>query len=156
MRLEGDRFVNSTLEEGYDFFIKDRWKKEFHFRVSTFPCPTGLISEAIEVKPDDAEGYMFSILSHIDTDIEKAELLLKAKIKKGINTRYLTTRSGRLNIGDKNQLRGRIGYNTDLTDTEHENVLIIDGKRITFEQLVIMLRGFEGWQFDLKLIDPCD
>lgn len=41
--------THSTLDEGHDFFITDKWKKKHHFKIATFEVPTGLFSEAIEV-----------------------------------------------------------------------------------------------------------
>lgn len=41
--------------------------------------------EASEVK----EPRQYQVLSDFDSDVEHAELLLKGKIKKGINTKYL-------------------------------------------------------------------
>ena len=48
------------------------------------------MSQAIEVVKDEkSEPYIFSILSPTGSDIEKTELKLKAKIKRGIDNRYL-------------------------------------------------------------------
>jgi len=49
------------------------------------------LSEAIQVLVDSSvqERRIFHVLSDFDADIEKAELQLKAKLKKGINKRYL-------------------------------------------------------------------
>ncbi len=67
------------------FFITDKWKKKRHFKISTFPCAGGLVSEAIEIVENVRnEPYEFAILSPFDIDIEYAELQLKAKIKRGI------------------------------------------------------------------------
>ncbi len=36
-----------------DLIIKDQWKRACHFKIASFPVPTGLASEAIEVKEDN-------------------------------------------------------------------------------------------------------
>ena len=74
--INGDSIVHSTLESGKDLIIKDQWKREYHFKIASFPVPTGLASEAIEVKEDNSPGYMFNILSNFDTDPEVADYCL--------------------------------------------------------------------------------
>jgi len=46
--IDGDTIVHSTLESGKDLIVKDQWKREYHFKIASFPVPTGLASEAIE------------------------------------------------------------------------------------------------------------
>ena len=48
--INGDKVVHSTLESGEDLIIKDQWQREYHFKIASFLVPTGLASEAIEVK----------------------------------------------------------------------------------------------------------
>jgi hypothetical protein len=152
MKFDGKSFTHSTLEEGYDFSILDKWKKNRHFKISTFPCPGGLLSEAIEVvKNKNTEPYEFSILSSFDTDIEYAELQLKAKIKRGINKRYLKNYKGRLGLGKENEIVGRINWDQIVDDGSM--ILSVDGKRLTKDQFWEILSPYEGWQFKLKIID---
>ncbi|MDZ7792932.1 MAG: hypothetical protein U5P10_04340 [Spirochaetia bacterium] len=156
MRLEGDHYIHSTLDEGYDFRIKDRWKHEYLFRISTFPCPGGLLSEAIEVKNDESLSYRFTVLSDFDADTAKAEQFLKEKIKRGINRRHLEKSNGRWQINDNFLLRGRIDWSEKDSDTDFERAFFIDGKRITIEEFVMMLEVFEGWHFEMKILDSTD
>ena len=152
MKFDGVTFTHSTLEEGYDFIIVDKWKKKRHFKISTFPCPGGLLSEAIEViKDKNAEPYEFSIVSQFDSDVEYAELKLKAKIKRGINKKYLVNYEGRLIIGKHNEIVGRISW--DQIADDGSMVLVIDGKRITKDQFWQLLSSYEGWQLKLNIID---
>lgn len=118
------------------------------------PCVTGLVSEAIEVvKSDEQEPYEFAVLSPFDTDIEYAELQLKAKIKRGINKRYLTTHEGVLSLTKDNELVGRIAWNEDPDTADHSMALVVDGKRVTKEEFWKILSQYEGWQFKLKIVD---
>jgi hypothetical protein len=160
MKFDGDVFIHSTLDEGYDFFITDRWKKMRHFKISTFPVPVGFLSEAIEVvKGKGKEPYMFSVHSGFDADLEQAELMLKAKIKKGVNRRHLVRDGNRLRISDKQVLRGRIEWNYDYSDTDFDRILVVDGRRITMEMFYRLLEEYEGWNFKLSIHDrteDCD
>ncbi len=45
--IDGDRIVHSISKSGKDLSIKDQWKREYHFKIASFPVPTGLASEAI-------------------------------------------------------------------------------------------------------------
>ncbi len=154
--IDGDKIVHSTLESGDDLFIKDQWKREYHFRISSFQVPTGLASEAMEVKENNSPGYIFNLLSDFDTDPAIAKEKLIKKIKRGINRRHLKQRNGEWEIGERNMLRGRIEWNDDFSDTEHDRVFVIDSKRITIEEFGRMLEPWEGWHFLFKILDRCD
>ncbi len=152
MKFNGTSFVHSTLEEGYDFNIKDEQGREYHFKISTFPCPTGQVSEAIEYKADvDEPRYMFEILSPDEEDIEKAELLLKAKIKRGINRKHLENKDGYLRINDNQILRGRIEWSEDSPETQFDRAFVIDGKQIRLEDFAKLLEPYEGWCFKFEI-----
>lgn len=154
MKFDDNVFIHSTLEDGYDFFITDRWKKKRHFKIDSFPVPSGILSEAYEVVSDkNREPYRFTVLSDFDTDIEQAELLLKAKIKKSVNRRHLVKRGNRLWISDDQILRGRITSNDDFSDTDFDRILVVDGRRITIEMFYRLLEEYEGWNFKFIIRD---
>ncbi|MDO9547778.1 MAG: hypothetical protein Q7J65_02295 [Candidatus Marinimicrobia bacterium] len=160
MRIAGNILEHSTLEEGYDFFVTDRWKKKYHFKISYFPVPVGFLSEAVEVVTGKRkEPYMFAVLSDFDSDLEQAELMLKAKIKRGVNRRHLVQDGKRLRISDSQVVRGRIEWNDDLSDTRFDRILVVDGRKITMEMLYDLLEEYEGWNFKLSIHDrteDCD
>jgi hypothetical protein len=148
--------IHSTLESGFDFKIKDKWKKEFHFKIAVFPVPSGLEGEAIEVKEDGSEGYIFNVLYDFDTDEEYIIEQLINKIKKSLNIHHLVKEYGRWGISDEGILRGRIEYNDNYSDTDYNKIFVIDGKRITIEEFINMLEPYEGWQIKLKILDPVE
>jgi len=158
MIWEDGSSTHSTLEEGYDFIITDRWKKKYHFKISTFPVPTGSVSEAIEVidSKKDNKPRIIHVLSDFSADVEKSEFLLKAKIKREINQRHLKIDNGFLQISDEGQLRGNISWNDNMADTEFKHVFTIDGKRITIENFVKMIECYSGWNFKFKIYDISD
>lgn len=154
--INGDSIIHSTLESGEDLIIKDQWKREYNFKIASFPVPTGLATEAIEVKKDNTPGYIFNILSEANADPELAKERLKRKIERGINRRHLKKEDGRWEIGARKILRGRIEWNDEFSDTECDRVLVIDGKRITIEEFGRILEPWEGWHFQFKILDPCN
>ena len=145
---------HSTLRDGKDMIIRDQWKREYRFRILTWRGPTGLVTEAIEIKEDGTHGYDFWILSDFEADLAAAESKLIRKVKRGLNRRHLTKRDGEWEIGKRGILRGRIGYNFE--DPDFNQVLVIDGKRITIEEFGKMLDTYEGWNFVFKIVDPGD
>lgn len=153
MKIKGNVLIHNTLEEGCDFFIKDKWKKNRHFKISTFPVPSGFLSEAVEVVRDETyEPYIFTILSPFDSDIENAELKLKARIKRGINKRYLKNGSWGYELEKNDEMAGRIECNSK----NNELSLIVDGKRLSMDQLQKILAPYEGFLFRLQIMDPSD
>ncbi|MBI9033153.1 MAG: hypothetical protein JEZ03_01650 [Bacteroidales bacterium] len=149
--------VHSTLESGYDYHIKNRYGKQFHFRISSFDVPTGLLSEAYEVvQEEEREPNVYTVLGSYDEDVQDQESRLKAKIKNGINQIHIVNNDGRFSLGERNKLAGRIEYNELLMDTRFERVMIVDGKRITIEDFAGMLESFEGFCFKFEIIDPVD
>ena len=150
--------IHSTLEEGYDFFITDKWNKKYHFKIATFEVPSGLLSEAFEVIDNNVnnEPRIFNVLSDFDSDIEKAELLLKEKIKKGINKRYLDYKDGNYSIGQDLEVAGRILWDDKLINSGFDYFFQIDNKKITIEKFIDMLKGVEGWNFKFQILDPSD
>jgi hypothetical protein len=150
--------IHSTLDDGYDFYFTDNWKKKHHFKISTFEVPSGLLSEAIEVITPDIEvtERRFQVLSDFDADIEKAELLLKAKIRKRLNIKYLKTEGDKLIIVNEKTVVGNIDWSGEYSDTQFDKIFTIDGKRITIEQFVEMLSPYEGFDFKFEIFDQCD
>lgn len=151
--------IHSTLDMGYDFFIIDKWGKNYHFKILTFVVPSGLLSEAFEVIENnfDNEPRVFHILSPFDSDIEKAELQLKGKIKKGINKRYLDYKEGNYSLGDNLEFAGRIlidhiSYN----DSETDYCFQVDGKMISVEQFLNLLSEVNGFNFKFSIFDTTD
>lgn len=152
-----DVIIHSTLDSGEDLLLNDKWKKKYHFKIATLIVPTGLVAEAIEVKKNiSEEGYYFTMLFDFDTDTEEAKAQLRKKIKRGINRRHLKKREGKWKISSKQILRGRIIWNDDFEDTAYDRVFNIDGKRITIENFAQMFEEYEGWNFELKILDPTD
>lgn len=89
---QDNSFVHSTLDDGEDIYITDQWKRKYHFRMASFPAPTGLAFEAIEVKDDNSSGYQFNHLFDFDTNLELAAVeLFHGTIRKQLDMDYSRT-----------------------------------------------------------------
>ncbi|WP_289054353.1 DUF7713 domain-containing protein [Carboxylicivirga marina] len=144
---------NSPLEDGYDFHITDNSSEKYHFRILTFPVPSGIFTEAVEVIEENPTNSprIYSHLSGFDADIEQMELELKAKIQKGINQRHIDEVDGHLEINDNDIIRGRIDHDDNL-DSAFDTCLAIDGRKVTIEQFVEMLQAYpmNDFKFEVK------
>ncbi|RPI00279.1 MAG: hypothetical protein EHM72_09690 [Calditrichaeota bacterium] len=149
-------FIHSTLESGEDFYIKDRWKRQYHFKIASFLVPPGIMIEALEVRKDNSSGHQFRILSEWDADIDAATKKLETIIKNKINKRHLKRRHGQWEIEQYKTVEGRIEYINDPSRTEFDRVFVIDGNEISIEDFVKMLECYEGWSFQFKIVDSCD
>lgn len=158
MNYEDNVITLSTVAVGEDLYVKDCNNQEFHFKIATFQLPPFLIAEAIEIRNDDQPGYNFSSMFEMEEDPDFAKLELIKKIRKGINSRYIENSRFGPTIRDK-IICGRIQSNNDLSDTDCNSVLVVEGKRITFEKLSKIMESVEGWQFKIEILDryeECD
>lgn len=148
--------TTSPLEDGYDFYISDRWGKEYHFKIISFDVPSGMLSLAVEVAEETEVYYprRIEILSDYDADIEFAELQLKGKIKEEINQKSLKKRDDGAFEFIENSLNGVI-----LADNEEgmsEPLFAVDGRKITVQQFCDMLSPYCTFKFRFGIIDPSE
>jgi hypothetical protein len=151
--------THSTMDEGFDFFVTDKYNKKYHFKIGSFSIHSHIFYEALEIVEEggEDEAYKFHMLADVDGDPEHAVYLMKAKIKKGIDKRYLEFRDGEPSMRkDKDELFGRIDVAKDPTDDQFKTVFIIDGKKITIEELIKMLEPYTCFNFRLTMHDLCD
>ncbi|PWD98250.1 DUF7713 domain-containing protein [Marinilabilia rubra] len=148
--------TTSPLEDGYDFYISDRWGKEYHFKVISFDVPSGMLSLAVEVAEETEVYYprRIEILSDYDADIELAELQLKGKVKEEINQKSLKMGENCAFDFEENSLSGIIL--ADGGERMSEPLFSIDGRKISSQQFVEMLSPYCTFKFKFEIIDPTD
>lgn len=125
---------------------------EFHFRSLLLGDQISL--EAFELTGDgEAAGYRFQILG--EADAEPFALLgqLIQKMKRALGMNHLKADADNLQIADTT-LRGRVEWSGD--ERARQPCVIIDGRRIEWNDLGAMLLAFEGWHFRLEMFDPSD
>lgn len=126
-----------TTEEFIDFSGRTR-----KFVIKLDELPIGYCVSAVEdVKGDD--GYGFRAFSSVDPYQALADL--RKRIPKLLSTRHLVKRGGRLSL-THDRLRGRVS----------SGGVVVDGIFLTFEQLADLVQSYEGFQFDLKIVEPSD
>ena len=125
------------MEEFVDFAGRTR-----KFTLEQFPVPLGYgVCASEDVEGDD--GYVFRAYSTVDPFHALGDL--RRRIRKLLSVRHLIEHDGRL-VPTHDRLRGRIAYGG----------VVVDGIFLTFDQLAELLQTYEGFQFDLRIVDSSD
>lgn len=125
--------------------------KEHEFSFATRLNGTQVSIEAYEADCDP--GYEFQVLG----DPYEAQKLFKklvGKMKRALSYQHLEKINGRLSISDANVIRGRFDW--DEEEDGHVPSLVIDGKKIKWEEFGHILTCVEGWQFKIQIFDPSE
>jgi hypothetical protein len=126
-----------TTEEFPDFAGRPR-----RFTLEQFPVSSGHgVSASEDVDGDD--GYVFRAYSTVDSFHALGDL--RKRIRKLLSVRHLLERDGELSL-THDRLRGRVSYGG----------VVVDGIFLTFDQLAELMQTYEGFQFDLKIVDSSD
>ncbi len=124
-------------EEFVDFAGRTR-----KFTVELIPVPSGYgVCAAEDVEGND--GYVFRAFSTVDPFHALGDL--RRRIRKLLSVRHLIEKDGSLSL-THDRLRGRIAYGG----------VVVDGIFLTFDQLAELIQTYEGFQFDLKIVDSSD
>ena len=112
------------------------------FTLEQYPVPVGYgVCASEDVEGDD--GYVFRTFSTVDPFQALGDL--RKRIRKLLSVGHLIEHDGRLSL-THDRLRGRIDYGG----------VVVDGISLTFDQLAELIQTYEGFQFDLKIVDSSD
>ena len=131
--------------------------REHHFRIRVRRAPTGIEVELQETGvggPDD--GYHFAVLGSHAADVDALVEAVTRRATDGIARQQLEPhphRAGWLLRDD--DVEGRLVWGVE---REHGGPydVIVDGRRLTWDELGQAVEPYEGWRFRLGLEDPCD
>ena len=131
-------------------------RRRFRFRV--WRAVTGIEVELLEEHadvPDD--GYRFAVLGSHDADVpalvDAVVARATASLVTGPHLEPTTHRTGWQVAGDV--VEGRFEWGLGRADDDPYDV-IIDGRRLTWDEFGRTLASFEGWRFRLLIEDRCD
>lgn len=125
------------------------------FRV--WRAPTGIEVELEEIggaDPDD--GYHFAVLGSHDADVDVLVETVTRRATDAIARQQLEPhrhRAGWLLRDD--EVEGRLVWGA-VRDGGGPYDVVIDGRRLTWDELGQALEPYEGWRFRFVLEDPCD
>jgi hypothetical protein len=112
------------------------------FIIKLDQLPLGYVVSAVEDAEGD-DGYVFKALSPVDAFQALADL--RKRIPRLLSVRHLAKRDGRWSL-THDRLRGRIA----------SGGVVVDGIFLTFDELDKLLQTYEGFQFDLKIVDASE
>lgn len=125
---------------------------EFHFRSLLFGDKLSL--EAFEsMGEEEPSGFRFEIIG--DPLSDQLTLLgeLIEKMRRSLAIVHIKDSDLGLQIVDET-VRGRIEW--DGLEDSRMPCVVIDGRRVEWDELGHMLMTFEGWQFKFEVRDPSD
>ncbi|MBT2792839.1 DUF7713 domain-containing protein [Paraburkholderia strydomiana] len=126
---------------------------EFHFRSLLFGDQLSLEALELASGDEDREGFRFQILGDPQTDPFELLGQMVKKIRRALAISHVVERAGQLELAGT-MVRGRIEWD----ENQHGRLpcVVIDGRRIAWDDFGEMLMMYEGWQFRLELIDPSE
>jgi hypothetical protein len=127
-----------ATEDFVDFAGKTRTIK-----LEQFPVPGGGYGVAAIEDAAGDDGYVFRTFSVVDPFHALGDL--RKQIRKLLATRHLVKRQGDLSL-THDRMRGHIS----------DGGVVVDGIFLTFEQLAELMQTYEGFQFDLRIVDSLD
>ena len=121
----------------------------FHFRARLFG--PGVALDAFEVRDGTPAGYQFQVIGKSEDDPLALLARLIEKIRRALSIKHVREDSYGVRIADHQVVRGWIDSD-ELADGRLP-LLVVDGRKITWEEFGRMLMSFEGWQFKLEIRD---
>jgi hypothetical protein len=126
--------------------------REFHFRSLLFGDNLSL--EAFDsASEEESSGYRFQIIGDPRSDQFVLLGKLIEKMRRLLTVVHITDSDLGLQMVDET-VRGRIEW--DGVEDSRRPCVVIDGRRVEWDELGRMLMAFEGWQFKLEVRDPSD
>jgi hypothetical protein len=110
-------------------------------------APSGIVAEAEEMDLD--EGYQAKVFGSHEVDVDALVARLRQRVRE---------RVGRLDLADGprgrpilagDEVVGRLVWNED----EGPYDVVVDGRRLSWDDLGRALEAFEGWQFRIVIED---
>jgi hypothetical protein len=122
--------------------------KQRVFSIQCHQVPTGWAVTANEVT-DNEFGYRFEGFSPSNPYLALGQA--RAKIRAGLATRYLSA-AGPEPVLSHDILRGHIDWDR----TTDSPVLVVDGRPLAMFELGCILRTYEGWRVELRIVDATE
>jgi hypothetical protein len=125
---------------------------EFHFCIRLFG--PGVALDAFELQDGHPAGYRFQIIGDPEADLLALLGRLIEKMRRSLATKHLTKSEYGLQISEERVVRGRI----ESDGVHHGTVplLVIDGRKIDWDDFGRILMTFEGFQFKLIIADKSE
>ncbi len=113
------------------------------FEITQGPQTDGVVVNARQLDPETSPGYEFSAWSATRGD---ALGRLHRKIKAGISRRYL----------GEHPRHGRSLLTDGFTGVVASGGVTIDGRHVSYPELIDLLQVYEGWGIELRIKDQSE
>ena len=124
---------------------------QFHFRTRLLGHIVAL--DAFELRDGCPSGYQCEMVSDPEDDLLGLLGRLVEKLRRMLSVKHLTGEGSESEIAEQT-VRGRIDW--DDSAVQRTPLLVIDGRKISWDEFGRMLMAFEGWQFKLDIVDRSD
>ena len=110
-----------------------------HFELDVRHLPNhGYAAEAREVTTSEHGGYVFKAFAEASATMALARL--RGRVRQGLGQRFLIQDGSTVEMPFE-RIRGRF-------DSEG---VVVDGRLVTWDEFLDLLRPYEGWEFDLRI-----
>jgi len=115
------------------------------FTITCREAPTGYVVTAVETNVE-SQGYEFNAFSPANEYMALA--MLRDKIRRALAIKYLDDEHGQLVLTHE-EMKGTISYDSETGS----HGVVVDGRFLSMDRLEKILAQYEGWEFDLKILD---
>ncbi len=133
----------------------NRKGRSFTFEISRFVLPVLISYEAVEIREDYEPGRMIKEMEALPCDESKLWQRFCQKITRYIEKDYLiySSRKREMELSEE-EVAGYLRWNDTSKGQLYD--VIIDGRSYSWEAFGRLLKGYEGYQFRLTLLDPSE
>jgi len=128
-------------------------------RFRIWRAPTGIEVELEETGVPLGEGYRWAVLGSHDAEVDDLVAALRSRAAADVSRRLLEPnphRAGYLVARDDDAVEGRLVWNETGNEVGTPYDVIVDGKKLSWEELGSALEAYAGWRFRIELADPID
>ena len=145
----GVRFDNAELAP---VTLRDALGQPHAFSIhSRLALGTGHVMEAIE-EGAEGFGYRFKVMGPEESDALVLFSELYAKMRRGLDTRYLSEDRLGLQLVEQDFLEGRI----EMDRGSDGPVLVVDGRPRSWKEIGRLLLTYEGWNIRFEIIEALE
>lgn len=127
--------------------------RSHRFRFRVWRSPTGIVVDAQEADVPDGDGFHFKLMGAHDADVASLVDRLRRRMRAGISRTNLEPHprgEGWIATGD--EIVGRLAHSNTAKGGRPFDV-VVDGRRLSWEEFGRALDPFEGWDFTVRVDD---
>jgi hypothetical protein len=139
--------------------LTDAEGRQHRLRFRVWRAPPGIEVELEELGVPVWEGYRRAVLGAHDADVGELISAVRSRALEDMSRRFLQPnpyRPGYLVAEDTDVVEGRLVWNETGSEVGTPYDILVDGKKLTWEELGRALEAYEGWRIRIELADRID